>query len=70
MTHVMITGQNDKNSDDTVPMAQEPSSGSGVKRSNSEAIRRADAETEKVLKRAHVLEERRAAKKCISNTDG
>ena len=32
-----------KNSDDTVPMAQEPSSGSGVKRSNIEAIRRADA---------------------------
>ena len=30
--------------DDTVPMAQEPSSGSGVKRSNIEAIRRADAE--------------------------
>ena len=29
-----------KNSDDTVPMAQEPSSGSGVKRSNIEAIRR------------------------------
>ena len=32
-----------KNSDNTVPMAQEPSSGSGVKRSNVEAIRRADA---------------------------
>ena len=31
-------------SDDTVPMAQEPSSGSGVKRSNIEAIRRVDAE--------------------------
>ena len=50
-----------KNSDDTVPMAQEPSSGSGVKRSNFEAIRRADAEAEKALKRAEVLEERRAA---------
>ena len=35
-----------KNSDDTVPMAQEPSSGSGVKRSDVEAIRRADAEAE------------------------
>ena len=38
-----------KNSDDTVPMTQEPSSGSGVKRSNLEAIRRADAEAEKAL---------------------
>ena len=45
-------------SDDTVPMAQEPSSGSGVKRSNIEAIRRADAEAEKSLKRARLLEER------------
>ena len=44
-------------------MAQEPSSGSGVKRSNLEAIRRADAEAEKALKRAKVLEERRAAKR-------
>ena len=52
-----------KNSDDTVPTAQEPSSGSGVKRSNLEAIRRADAEAEKALKRAKVLEERRAAKR-------
>ena len=47
--------------DDTVPMAQEPSSGSGVKRSNIEAIGRADAEAEKALKRARLLEERRAA---------
>ena len=38
-------------SDDTVPKAQKPSSGSGVKRSNTEAIRRADAEAEKALKR-------------------
>ena len=44
-------------------MAQEPSIGSGVKRSNFEAIRRADAEAEKALKRAKVLEERRAAKR-------
>ena len=52
-----------QNSDGTVPMAQETSSGSGVKRSDSEAIRRADAEAEKALKRAKVLEERRAAKR-------
>ena len=44
-------------------MAKVPSSGSGVKRSNLEAIRRADAESEKALKRAKVLEERRAAKR-------
>ena len=36
--------------DDTVPLAQEPASGSGVKRSDLEAIRRADAEAEKALK--------------------
>ena len=47
-------------------MAQEPSSGSGVKRSNGEAIRRADAEAEKALKRAKVLEERRAAKRACA----
>ena len=52
-----------KSSDDTVPMAQEPSSGSGVKRSSLEAIRRADAEAEKALKRAKVLEKRHAAKR-------
>ena len=52
-----------KSSDDTVPKAQELSSGSGVKRSNLEAIRRADAEAERALKRAKVLEERRAAKR-------
>ena len=34
-----------------------------MKRSNIEAIRRADAELEKALKRAKVLEERRAAKR-------
>ena len=44
-------------------MTQDSSSGSGVKRSNSEAIRRADAEAEKALKRAKELEERRAAKR-------
>ena len=47
-----------KSSDDTVPMAQEHSSGSGVKRSNLEAIRRADAEAEKAVKRSKMLEER------------
>ena len=52
-----------KSSDDTVPMAQEPSSGSGVKRSNIEAIRRAGAEAAKAVKRAKMLEERRAAKR-------
>ena len=44
-------------------MAQEPSSGPGVKRCNLEAMRRADAEAEKALKRAKVLKERRAAKR-------
>ena len=63
MTHVMITSQNDQNSDDIVPMAQDFPSGSGVKRSNIEAIRRADAKAEKALKRSKVLEERRAAKR-------
>ena len=52
-----------KSSDETVPVAQEPSTGSGVKRSNLAAIRRADAEAEKALKRAKVLDERRAAKR-------
>ena len=52
-----------KSSDDIKPMTQEPSSGSGVKRSNLEAIRRADAEAQKALKRARLLDERRAAKR-------
>ena len=55
-----------KSSDDTVPMSQEPSSESGVKRSNLEAIRRADAEAEKAVKRAKMLEERRAAKRATA----
>ena len=63
MTHVMITSQNDTKPLTTLPMTQEPFSGSGVKRSNVEAIRRGDAEAEKALKRAKVLEERRAAKR-------
>ena len=50
-----------KSFDDTEPMAQEPSSGSSVKRSNLEAIRRADAKAEKSS--AKMLEERRAAKR-------
>ena len=43
---------------------QEPSSGSSVKCSAAdiEAIRRADAEAEKALKRARLLDERRAGK--------
>ena len=49
--------------DDTLPMAQELSSGSGLKRSNIEAIRRADAEAQNALKRARLLEERRAAER-------
>ena len=64
MTHATTRSQKrHKSSGDTVPMAQEPSSGSGVKRSNLEAIRRADAEAEKAVKRANMLEERRAAKR-------
>ena len=57
-----------KSSDDTVPMAQEPSSGSGVKSSNLEAIRRADAEAEKALKRAKLQEERRAARRASATS--
>ena len=49
--------------DDATLMVQEPSSGSGVKRSNIEAIRSADAEAEKALKRPRLLDERRAAKR-------
>ena len=50
-------------------MAQEPSSGSGVKRSNIEATRRADAEAEKALKRARLVEERRAPKEASATSD-
>ena len=52
-----------KTSDDLVSMAKEPSSGSGMKRSNFDSLRRADAEAEKALTFARVLEERRAAKR-------
>ena len=48
---------------DSVPMEQEPSSSSGVKRLDTEAIRRADAEAEKALKRARLLDERREARR-------
>ena len=58
MTHVMITSQNDTKTLTTLCRWH-----SGVKRSNVEAIRRADAEAEKALKRAKVLEERRAEKR-------
>ena len=57
-----------RSSDGTVPMAQEPSSGSGGKRSNLEAIRRADAEAVKALKRAKLQEERRAAKRASATS--
>ena len=50
-------------------MAQEPSSGSGVERSNIETIRRADSEAEKALKRARLLEERRAAKEASATPE-
>ena len=60
----MTTSQSDtKSSDDAVLMTKEPSSGSCVKRSNLEAIRRADAEADKALKRAKLQEGRRAAKR-------
>ena len=52
-----------RHKDDALPMEQEPSSSSGVKRANVEAICRADAEAEKAVKRAKMLEERRAAKR-------
>ena len=44
-------------------MVQEPSSGSGVKHTNLEAIGHVDANTLKASKRAKVLGERRAAKR-------
>ena len=59
-----------KSSDDSLPMAQVPSAGSGVKRSNLGAIRRADAEAERALKRDKLQEERRAAETSICNTNG
>ena len=51
--------------DDGTPALQEPSCGSGIKRSATdiETMRRADAEAEKALKRSRVLGERRAAKR-------
>ena len=50
-----------KSSDNIVQAAQEP--GCDVKSLNLEAIRRADSEAEKALKRVKVLEERRASKR-------
>ena len=55
--------------DDTALMVQEPSSGSGVRRSNIEAIRRADAEAEKALKRARLLAERQAARRASATPE-
>ena len=59
-----------ESSDDTVPKALEPSSVSGVKRSNIEAIRCADAVARKALERAPLLQERRAAKRADAGGDG
>ena len=59
----MTTSRSDTKVLTTLPMAQGPSSGSGVKRSNLEVIRRADAEAEKAVKRTKMLEGRRAAKR-------
>ena len=52
-----------RHKDDALPMEQEPPPRPGAKRPNVEAIRRADAEAEKAVKRAKMLEERRAAKR-------
>ena len=57
-----------RRNDDTVPMVQELSSGSGVKRSNI-AIRRADAEAEKALERARLFSKRRAAKRASATPE-
>ena len=54
---------------DAVSMEQEFSSSSGVKRLDTEAIRRADAEAEKSLKRTRLLEERREAKQASATLD-
>ena len=70
MTRLLDTSTDDargdheaKRKDDATPTLQEPSS--GVKRSAAkiEAIRRADAEAERALKRERMLDERRAAKR-------
>ena len=64
----MITSQSDTKTLTTLcPWHRNPS-GPGVKRSNVEAIRRADAEAEKAAKRAKVLEERRAAKRASATS--
>ena len=60
----------DRSSNEIAPMALEPSSGSGVKRSNFEAIGRTDAEAEKALKRAKVLGGMSSSETSIRNTDG
>ena len=62
MMHVMIRSQNDIKTLTTLSRWG-PSPGSGVKRSNLEAIRRADAEAEKAVKRAKMLEELRATQR-------
>ena len=51
-------------------MQQGPTASSGYKRSaaDDQAVRRADAEAEKALKRARLLEERRAAKRASATS--
>ena len=64
MTHVMITSQSDRKNLTTLSRwHKNPLLVSGLKRSNLEAIRRADVEAQKALKRTKVLEDRRAAKR-------
>ena len=59
-----------KSSDDPVPMAQEPSSGSGVKRSNLEAIRRADAGGRESFETCQNAGGTASSETSIRNTDG
>ena len=51
-------------------VAQEPSSGSGVKRSHLEGIRRADAEAEKAVKTCQNAGGKASSETSICNTDG
>ena len=59
-----------KSSDDTVPMAQEPSPGSGVKRSNLEVIRRADVEAEKAFETCQSAGGTASSETSMCNTGG
>ena len=57
-------------SDDTVPMAQEPSTGSGVKHSDIEAIRRADAEAEKSTETCTIARRMTSSQESLSDAGG